>query len=357
MDLFNNFFKGKKILITGDTGFKGSWLCIWLNELGADVYGYALPPKTSHDNFNKTNLGKMIQHQDGDVRDIDSLKKFFNLVKPEITFHLAAQALVLPSYSDPVETFQTNVLGTVNFFEAVRHTKSVRIAINVTSDKCYQNNEWVWGYRENDPMGGNDPYSASKGCSELVTSSYMKSFFNSGDCLVASARAGNVIGGGDWADHRIIPDVFRAYFSKQDLVIRNPMATRPWQFVLEPIFGYLKLAQTLYEKGAAFSGGWNFGPVAGKDYSVSDVIGHLLKAIPDLKYKKDENAVKPHEAKLLKLDISKAMTQLDWRPLLNFDETIRFTTEGYLSEQDNVDLYHTRASQIKNYSDKFQVKR
>ena len=357
MDLFNNFFKGKKVLITGDTGFKGSWLCIWLNELGADVYGYALPPKTSNDNFSKTNLGKMIQHQDGDVRDIDSLKKFFNLVKPEITFHLAAQALVLPSYSDPVETFQTNVLGTVNFFEAVRHTKSVRIAINVTSDKCYQNNEWVWGYRENDPMGGNDPYSASKGCSELVTSSYMKSFFNSGDCLVASARAGNVIGGGDWADHRIIPDVFRAYFSKQDLVIRNPMATRPWQFVLEPIFGYLKLAQTLYEKGAAFSGGWNFGPVAGKDYSVSDVIGHLLKAIPDLKYKKDENAVKPHEAKLLKLDISKAMTQLDWRPLLNFDETIRFTTEGYLSEQDNVDLYHTRASQIKNYSDKFQVKR
>ncbi len=354
MDLFNNFFKGKKVLITGDTGFKGSWLCIWLNELGADVYGYALPPKTSHDNYVKTNLGKMIQHQDGDIRDIDRLKKFFNHVNPEITFHLAAQALVLPSYTDPVETFQTNVLGTVNFFEAVRQTKSVRIAINVTSDKCYQNNEWVWGYRENDPMGGNDPYSASKGCSELVTSSYMKSFFTTSDCLIASARAGNVIGGGDWAEHRIIPDVFRAYFSDQELVIRDPMATRPWQFVLEPLFGYLKLAQTLYEKGSSFCGGWNFGPTTGKDYSVSDVIDHLLKALPGLKYKKDDNALRPHEAKLLKLDISKAMTHLEWRPLLHFEETIQFTLEGYTSEKGKKDIYENRRLQVIEFTSKFK---
>lgn len=353
MDLFNNFFKGKKVLITGDTGFKGSWLSIWLHELGADVYGYALPAKNPQDNFIKTNLGKVIHHHDGDVRNGDALTKFFQNSKPDIAFHLAAQALVLPSYADPVETFHTNVLGTVNFFEAVRKTSSIKIALNVTSDKCYQNNEWVWGYRENDPMGGNDPYSASKGCSELVTNSYMKSFFTSSDCLIASARAGNVIGGGDWAEHRIIPDVFRAYFSNQDLVIRNPNATRPWQFVLEPIFGYLKLAQTLYEKGQSFSGGWNFGPVSGKDYSVSDVIKTIKMNIPDLKYKPDQSENKPHEAKLLKLDISKALTHLNWRPLLNFEETIEYTVEGYLAQKAPGNIYDKRVGQISNYTSKF----
>ena len=193
MDLFKDFYKGKTVLVTGDTGFKGSWLSIWLHELGAEVYGYALAAKTQQDNFIKTNLAKVIRHYDGDVRDGDTLKKVFNEVKPELVFHLAAQALVLPSYTDPVETFHTNILGTVNFFEAVRQTSSIKIALNITSDKCYQNNEWVWGYRENDPLGGNDPYSASKGCSELITSSYMKSFFSTGDCLIASGRAGNVI--------------------------------------------------------------------------------------------------------------------------------------------------------------------
>ncbi len=353
MDLFNNFYKGKKILITGDTGFKGSWLCIWLTELGAEVYGYALPPRTKDDNFVKSNLEKIIHHQDGDIRDLELLRKTFNQVKPDITFHLAAQALVLPSYNNPVETFHTNVMGTVNFFEAVRSTPSVKVALNVTSDKCYQNNEWVWGYRESDPMGGNDPYSASKGCSELITSSYLKSYFSSGDCLVASGRAGNVIGGGDWAEHRIIPDVFRAYFSKQDLIIRNPHATRPWQFVLEPVFGYLMLAKTVYEKGRAFTGGWNFGPNAGKDHSVSDVIGHIKKNVPELKYKSDESTNKPHEATLLKLDISKSLTYLNWRPLLKFEETIEFTAEGYLSEKNNVDVYQSRVNQIKQYISKF----
>ena len=199
-------------------------------------------------------------------------------------------------------------------------------------------------------MGGNDPYSASKGCSELVTNSYMKSFFTSGDCLIASARAGNVIGGGDWAEHRIIPDVFRAYFSNQDLIIRNPHATRPWQFVLEPVFGYLKLVETLAEKGQSYSGGWNFGPISGKDYSVSNVIDRIKIDIPELKYKPDLSANKPHEAKLLKLDISKALTHLNWRPLLNFDETIQYTIDGYLSEMKMGNIYQNRVNQIKNYT-------
>lgn len=353
MDLFNGFFKGKKVFVTGNTGFKGSWLCIWLNELGADVCGYALPPKTIQDNFVKTNLGKIIQHHNGDIRNADDLKKIFNSVRPELAFHLAAQSLVLPSYANPVETFQTNILGTVNFFEAVRATPSVKLAVNITSDKCYQNNEWIWGYRENDPMGGNDPYSASKGCSELITNSYLKSFFTSGDCLIASGRAGNVIGGGDWAEQRIIPDVFRAYFSNQDLVVRNPQATRPWQFVLEPIFGYLRLAQMLHQKGQSFSGGWNFGPKPGKDHSVADVIQSLKKTIPGLKDKTDESDRKLQEAKLLKLDITKALTHLDWRPLLDFEKTIHYTIEGYLSEKDEGDLYQSRARQIRNYVAEF----
>ncbi len=353
MDLFNNFFRGRKVLVTGDTGFKGSWLCIWLNELGAEVTGYALPPKTDNDNFVKAKLNRVVKHIDGDIRDLDRLKKVFAETKPEIAFHMAAQTLVLPSYDDPVETFQTNIIGTVNFFEAVRLTSSVSVAINVTSDKCYQNNEWVWGYRENDPMGGNDPYSASKGCSELVTHSYARSFFSSGNCLIASGRAGNVVGGGDWAEHRIIPDVFRAYFSNAELSIRNPRATRPWQFVLEPIFGYMKLAQTVSQKGREFTGGWNFGPGDPVDHPVEQVIQTIRTTIPDLKYKTNvvENAL--HEAKLLKLDISKALNQLDWRPLLNFNETIGFTVEGYLSERDDRDVYNSRVKQIGTYAAKF----
>jgi len=355
MDLFNNFFKGKKVLITGDTGFKGSWLCIWLTELGAEVHGYALPPKTLQDNFVKASLQNVIQHHDGDVRDGDHLKSIFNKVKPEIAFHMAAQALVLPSYSNPVETFQTNVLGTVNFFEAVRQTSSVRVALNVTSDKCYQNNEWVWGYRENDPMGGNDPYSASKGCSELVTNSYLKSFFKNSECLVASARAGNVIGGGDWAEYRILPDLFRAYFANEKLVIRNPKATRPWQYVLEPLFGYLKLAESLYGTGKILSGAWNFGPKSLINHRVDEVINEVKKLIPDLQYVLEPQSEKPHEAHLLKLDISKALTHLAWRPLLDFEETIQFTIEGYLSERSDVDLYQSRVNQITRYATKFNA--
>ena len=353
MDLFNSFYSDKKILVTGDTGFKGSWLCIWLAELGADVYGYALPPEKPEGNFVKANLAKVITHQDGDIRNQGELKKVFDKVKPEIAFHLAAQPLVLQSYANPVETFETNVMGPVKFFEAGRQSPSVKVALNVTTDKCYQNNEWVWGYRENDPMGGNDPYSASKGCSELITNSYRQSFFQSGNCKVVSARAGNVIGGGDWADNRIIPDILRAYFSNQELVVRNPHSVRPWQFVLEPLFGYMKLAQTVYQRGDDFTGGWNFGPASGKDHTITDVISAVTKLTLNLKYRYDDQAVKPHEAKLLRLDISKALTYLDWRPLLSFEETIRYTVEGYLAEKETPDIYKHRVQQISNYAAKF----
>ncbi len=351
--LFQDFFRNKRILVTGDTGFKGSWLCLWLHQLGAEVHGLAWPAKTPEDNFVKMNLGQVIRHTNGDVRDLNTVVDTFKKAKPELVFHLAAQSLVLPSYANPVETFQTNILGTVNVLEAVRQTPSVRVVINVTSDKCYQNNEWSRGYHEEDPMGGNDPYSASKGCSELVTHSYAKSFFNEGDCLIASARAGNVIGGGDWAEHRIIPDVFRAYFKGEELVVRNPKATRPWQYVLEPVFGYMKLAQTLFEKGRPYAGAWNFGPREGSDHTVADVIETIRKIIPDMSFRTDAVPPKLHEAQLLKLDISKALKHLAWRPLLSFEETIQMTIDGYLADRSTKDVYQQRAAQITQYVSKF----
>jgi len=351
-DLFpNSVYKGKKVLVTGDTGFKGSWLCLWLEELGADVYGYALPVLTSRDNFVTTGLEKHIHHLDGDVRDKEKLESYFKEVQPDIAFHLAAQPLVIESYTNPHYNFETNLMGTVNFFEAVRSCESVQAAVNVTTDKCYQNNEWIWGYRENDPMGGDDPYSASKGCSELITHSYIKSFFSKeGTCHVASGRAGNVIGGGDWAENRIIPDLIRAYESGEAVVVRNPGSVRPWQFVLEPLFGYLKLAEKLALNGKTFTGGWNFGPAAYENYSVGDVITELKKTIPDIKIETLAGLEKKHEAGLLKLDITKAVNQLDWKPRLNFEQTIQFTAEGYLGELDkNTDIFKSRLEQIKNY--------
>jgi len=354
LDLFNNTFKNKKILITGDTGFKGSWMSIWLKELGADVYGYALPPFTKKDNFITTHLSKKINHQDGDVRNFEQLKNYFNTIQPDIAFHLAAQPLVIESYQNPHYNFETNLMGTVNFFEAVRNCPSVKVAINVTTDKCYQNNEWLWGYRENDAMGGDDPYSASKGCSELITNSYIKSFFTKeGTAHVASARAGNVIGGGDWADNRIIPDMIRAYESNQTSEIRNPNSVRPWQFVLEPIFGYMKLAEKLISNGKTFSGGWNFGPSAFENYSVGDVVNEVKKIIPSIKLDAPKPAEKLHEAGLLKLDITKAVNYLGWKPKLNFEETIKSTIEGYLDELSNINnIYDCRVNQIKSYCNK-----
>lgn len=354
LDLFSNCYKGKKVLITGHTGFKGSWMSVWLRELGAEVYGYALNATSEKDNFVTTGLAQKMHHKMGDVRNKADLEAWFNEVKPDIAFHLAAQPLVIDSYNNPHYNFEANLMGTVNFFEAVRNCPSVKVAINVTTDKCYQNNEWMWGYRENDAMGGDDPYSASKGCSELITNSYIKSFFSKENTAhVASGRAGNVIGGGDWADNRIIPDMIRAYESNQTSSIRNPNSVRPWQFVLEPLFGYLKLAEKLLSGGKSFAGGWNFGPAAFENYTVGDVVNEVRKNIPAIKIDAPQVTEKLHEAGLLKLDITKAVNFLGWKPKLNFEETIKFTIDGYLQELDSKNnIYHCRVEQIKHYCSK-----
>lgn len=354
LDLFNKTYQNKKILLTGHTGFKGSWMAIWLKELGAEVYGYSLEPYTAKDNFISTNLASKIHHTIGDIRDLDKLQNYFNQIKPDIAFHLAAQPLVIESYNNPHYNFETNLMGIVNFFEAVRNCPSIKVAINVTTDKCYQNNEWLWGYRENDAMGGDDPYSASKGCSELITNSYIKSFFSKAETAhVASARAGNVIGGGDWAENRILPDMIRAYQLNENSVVRNPNSIRPWQFVLEPLFGYLKLAEKLFTNGKPFSGGWNFGPSSYENYSVGDVVNEIKKVIFSIKIDSPIVTEKLHEAGLLKLDITKAVNLLGWKPKLNFEETIQFTINGYLDElntQNNI--YDCRVKQIKEYCKK-----
>lgn len=350
---FWNCYKGKKVLLTGHTGFKGSWMAIWLKQLGADVYGYALKPTSDMDNFITCGLENEIHHMEGDVRDIDKLKSYFALIQPDIAFHLAAQPLVLLSYSDPAGTFETNLMGTVNFFEAVRVTKSVKVAVNITSDKCYDNKEWVWGYRENDPMGGKDPYSASKGCSELITSAYINSYFSAADsCLVASGRAGNVIGGGDWAADRIIPDYYRAYKNNEKLLIRNPFATRPWEHVLEPLSGYLNLGAKLMLEGRKYVGGWNFGPEDTSNYSVKDLIDQILELDEKGGYITPENLNKPHEATFLKLDISKAVNLLGWRPSLTFNETVEFTVKGYTDDLQGGELLIKRIEQIEMYTAK-----
>lgn len=348
---FQNIYQGKKVLITGHTGFKGSWMAIWLKELGADVYGYALAPQSEMDNFVICNLESQINHCEGDVRDGKKLKDYFKEVQPDFAFHLAAQPLVLLSYQDPVGTFDTNLMGTVNFWEAVRATPSVKAAVNVTTDKCYDNKEWVWGYRENDPMGGKDPYSASKGCSELITNSYLESFFNiEGTCNIASARAGNVIGGGDWAMDRIVPDYFRAVKEGRKLEIRNPYATRPWQHVLEPLSGYLNLGAELYLKGKDFSGGWNFGPEDMSNYSVKELIDEMLHLDAEGGYIIPEGTSKLHEAVLLKLDISKASNYLKWKPALGFKATVAFTLNGYKDDLNSeANIYSSRVGQINEY--------
>ena len=354
LDLFSGIYQNKKILLTGNTGFKGSWMSIWLKELGAEVYGYALAPLTPQDNFVTTGLAEKIHHQDGDVRDLEHLQKYFNEIKPDMAFHLAAQPLVIDSYKNPHYNFETNLMGTVNFLESVRNCPSVKVAINITTDKCYQNNEWDWGYREIDPMGGDDPYSASKGCSELITHAYTRSFFNKPNSpKIASGRAGNVIGGGDWAVDRIIPDLIRAYSKKETAFVRNSDSVRPWQFVLEPIYGYLKLAEKLFFEGEKFVGGWNFGPATYENYTVGQVIDEVKKILPKLQITSPEQKEKLHEAGLLKLDVTKAVNQLAWHPKLTFVETIQFTIDGYIKElEGSNNLYQNRVEQINKYCSK-----
>jgi len=332
-DLFKKIYKGKKVLVTGNTGFKGSWLAFWLMKLGASVRGYSLNLPTDPNHHEILNLD--FETISGDVRDLKKLRNAIKSFQPDIVFHMAAQALVRESYQSPVETFETNVIGTVNVFEACRKTPSVKAVINITSDKCYENKEWIWGYRENDPMGGHDPYSASKGCAELVTTSYRKSFFpleeyqKSHQILVASARAGNVIGGGDWGDDRLVPDIMRAARQDEKVVIRNPQATRPWQHVLEPLSGYLLLGQQLLEGKKEFSEAWNFGPIDEGHRNVLVVVRELQKHWSNIDYQITTDEKNPHEANLLKLDCSKAYAKLKWKPVWDSSTTFAKTAQWY----------------------------
>lgn len=308
------FWQGKRIFITGHTGFKGAWLTLWLHSLGAKVSGYALPPPTQPSLFALTGLDNLIHHIEGDIRDLDLLSTAMQTAAPDIVLHLAAQSLVRPSYQAPVETYATNVMGTVHVLEAIRQTPSVKAAIMVTSDKCYQNREQLQGYREDDAMGGDDPYSNSKGCAELVTHAYRRSFMQSGHApAIATARAGNVIGGGDWAQDRLIPDIIHSLMTDSRVTLRYPNAIRPWQHVLEPLSGYLLLAERLYAKGADYAQGWNFGPSEQDARSVEWVTRALFQAWGCNSAFSVENA-QLHEASILKLDCSKAKTQLNWRP-------------------------------------------
>ena len=333
VSLFDGIYKDKTCLITGDTGFKGSWLAYWLCKMGAKVIGFSLEPDTSpnhHDILDKTHTSIV-----GDIRDIAALNEVFETYKPDIVFHLAAQALVRYSYDNPIETYSTNVLGTVNVFEAARKTSSVRAIVNITSDKCYDNKEWIWGYRENDPMGGFDPYSASKGCAELVTSSYQKSYFNQGEKLLASGRAGNVIGGGDWAEDRLIPDIVKAASLNESVQIRNPLATRPWQHVLEPLSGYLMLGWKLLNKELEFAEGWNFGPDLKNNVSVKEIIQRVDTCWDKVDYNVNQNKNEHHEANLLMLDCSKANKLMKWLPIWDLETTIEKTINWYKEYYEN----------------------
>ncbi len=308
------FWNGKRIFLTGHTGFKGSWLSLWLQSMGAELHGLALNPPTSPALFNEAKVGAGMTNTIGDIRDYNTVLAAIAACRPEIIIHMAAQPLVRYSYQAPVETYATNVMGTVHVLEAARRVGSARAILNVTTDKCYENKEWVWGYREDEPMGGYDPYSNSKGCSELVTSAYRRSFFQQSGIALASARAGNVIGGGDWAADRLIPDILRALEKSQPVVIRNPHATRPWQHVLEPLSGYLMLAERLYTDEQMFSEGWNFGPHEDDARPVQWIVEHLVDAWGGGATWQLDSGVHPHEANYLKLDISKSKNKLGWQP-------------------------------------------
>ena len=350
------FWKGKKVLITGHTGFKGSWLAIWLNMLGAEVAGYALEPLTLYDNFVLTGLERQVRHRIGDIKNYDSLQQFFREVNPEIVFHLAAQPLVRESYRDPKSTYDTNVGGTVNVLECCRQSDSVRVMVNVTTDKCYENREWVWGYRENDPLGGYDPYSSSKACSELVTAGYRKSFFNPeafalhGKSL-ASARAGNVFGGGDWQLDRIVPDCIRALERGEPVIVRSPHAVRPWQHVLEPLSGYLLLAQKMAENPGTYDEAWNFGPEESSFLSVGSLVDRIVKAWGEGSWEDHSKPGSLHEANLLKLDISKAKALLGWSPIWNIDKAI-VETVAWFRRYRTADMHDLCCSQISDYMKK-----
>ncbi len=354
IDSYNGFYRGKRVLVTGHTGFKGSWLAIWLHELGAEVIGVALEPQTEKDNFVLSGIGGKIKADlRADIRDAKEMQRIFDEYQPEIVFHLAAQPLVRLSYDEPMETWQTNVMGTINMLEAFRHCKSSKIAVMITTDKCYENREQNHAYTEDEPMGGYDPYSSSKGACEIAISSWRRSFMNPADYekhgkAIASVRAGNVIGGGDWAKDRIIPDCIRAIEAGQPIAIRNRKAVRPWQHVLEPLSGYMLLAQKMWEEPMKLCEGWNFGPKKDAVVPVWDVATMLTEAYGkgELLDQTDPNAV--HEANLLMLDISKAQTRLGWKPKMSTQEAIALTADWY-KRYKSEDVYELCAEEIRKY--------
>jgi CDP-glucose 4,6-dehydratase len=344
------FWRGKRVFLTGHTGFKGSWLALWLQRLGADVTGYALAPPTDPSLFRLANVGNGLRDVRGDICDLEILQAAMAEARPDIVIHMAAQALVRRSYAEPVENYATNVMGTVNLLEAVRLTGGVRAALIITSDKCYENREWLWGYRENEPMGGFDPYSSSKGCAELVTAGYRNSYFSSTQTAVASARAGNVIGGGDWAVDRLVPDMVRAALEGQVTSLRKPGAVRPWQHVLEPLAGYLLLAEHLYHEGQAFAEGWNFGPLDGDARPVEWIAEELTALWDGIQWEKDATT-HPHEARHLKLDCSKAHARLGWTPRLPLRQALSWTVQWYQEYTRGSDMRRLTEEQIQNYSE------
>lgn len=348
------YWKGRRVFLTGHTGFKGSWLSLWLHALGAKVTGFALDPPTEPSLFVQADVKATVQSVCGDIRDFAQLKRAVDDCRPEVVIHMAAQSVVRRGYEDPIETYSANVMGTVHLLESLRQLGRPCVIVNVTSDKCYDNREWIWGYRENDPMGGHDPYSNSKGCAELVTSAYRDSFFPPGKInlhgvALASARAGNVIGGGDWTSNQLIPDLMRAFIAGKPCLIRSPRAIRPWQFVLEPLRGYLMLAEQLSEDGARFATGWNLGPSDEDAKPVSWIADRLACSWGSAASWTHDGAVHPHEAHLLKLDASQARICLDWRPVLPLKSALDWIVSWYRAFHEGADLRRLTHEQIESY--------
>lgn len=344
-----DFWRGKRVLLTGHTGFKGSWLSLWLQSMGAELKGLALEPPTTPSLFVEAKVAQGMVSQIGDIRDYDTVLKVVAEFKPEIVIHMAAQPLVRYSYKNPIETYATNVMGTVHLLEAIRQAGTTKVVVNVTTDKCYENKEWVWGYREDEPMGGFDPYSSSKGCSELVTSAYRRSYFAEAGIALASARAGNVIGGGDWAEDRLVPDILRAFENKQPVVIRNPNSTRPWQHVLEPLSGYLTLAEKLWDEPQVYAEGWNFGPKDEDAKPVGWIVERIASKWGDGATWQVDGGDHPHEAHYLKLDISKAKQRLLWAPRWCLDTALNQIVEWHQSWLAKADVRALSLAQIDQY--------
>tara|TARA_B100001093_G_scaffold430188_1_gene425782 strand:- start:3117 stop:4199 length:1083 start_codon:yes stop_codon:yes gene_type:complete len=343
------FWQSRRVFITGHTGFKGSWLCIWLRQLGAEVKGFSLEPETTPSLFQEAKVAEIMESEIGDIRNLDILQKSMSDFRPDIVIHMAAQPLVRYSYQAPIETYSTNVLGTAHFLQAALSCSTVRSVINVTTDKCYDNKEWLWAYRENEPIGGHDPYSSSKGCSELVTASYRKSFYEKRGIGLATARAGNVVGGGDWGFDRLIPDILRAFEKSKPAIIRNPTAIRPWQHVLEPLSGYLTLARALYESPNEFAEAWNFGPNEDGSQTVNWIIDEMIRAWPGAKWQLDKSNDNPHEANYLKLDISKAKSKLLWSPIWSLDITLNRIINWHKSWLAGKNMQKVTLTEIKDF--------